>query len=310
MGTDLVGGKAHANARLRIGLLNRALWHLNRTGVAWLLKGVLSAVHVRNKRIRRRFARGLRVDAGIAGRAEQLRQEGWAMVGDLVDQQLLREMAAVADELRVRADSLAEAQLHTHKSFWVRLLDEQLANSGGFAVDSPLVRFAIQSPIVQLLAARLGEIPRLVDVLLTLSRHVQGPHTYSQLWHRDYDDVATIKLFVYLTDVMDSKDGPFTFLPRAVSRRVGFTLHSHLSDGAVSGRVQLSAAHEVCGPRLTAFVCETSRCLHTGSRLAPGHWRLMYTATFITAPRLYPEPPPRFFLSGETGELERLLLRA
>jgi hypothetical protein len=310
MGTDLAEDGARRETRLRIGWLNRILWHFNRTGGARLLKGVLSAVCARDKAARRRLARRLGVDAGVAHKAEQLQREGWAMVSDLVDQRLLQEMAAVADDLRARADSLADAQLYMHKSFWVRLLDEQVVSSGGFAADSPLVRFAIQPSIVQLLAARLGEIPRLVDVALTLSRHVQAPLTYSQLWHRDHDDVATIKLFVYLTDVADSDDGPFTLLPRRASERVGFTLRSHLSDEAVARRTPLSSAHQVRGPRLTAFVCETSRCLHTGSRLARGHWRLMYTATFITAPRLYPEPSPRFSLSRETGELERLLLSA
>ena len=60
---------------------------------------------------------------------------------------------------------------------------------------------------------------------------------------------------------------------------------------------------EMYGSRMSAFIVETSRCLHMGSRLAPGHTRLLYTATFTTAPRLYPAPPAGFSLSGVESEL-------
>jgi hypothetical protein len=35
----------------------------------------------------------------------------------------------------------------------------------------------------------------------------------TQLWHRDADDVANVKLFVYFTDV-SREAGPFTYAPR------------------------------------------------------------------------------------------------
>ncbi len=34
----------------------------------------------------------------------------------------------------------------------------------------------------------------------------------SQLWHRDSDDHLILKVFIYLTDVMDAKAGPFYYL--------------------------------------------------------------------------------------------------
>src|SRR2546429_491727 len=38
------------------------------------------------------------------------------------------------------------------------------------------------------------------------------PPKLSQLWHRDWDDVVNLKLFVYLSDVTE-ESGPFTFAP-------------------------------------------------------------------------------------------------
>jgi hypothetical protein len=45
---------------------------------------------------------------------------------------------------------------------------------------------------------------------------VASPHqseTASQLWHRDFEDMALIKVFLYLNDV-DTDTGPFCFVPR------------------------------------------------------------------------------------------------
>ena len=67
-------------------------------------------------------------------------------------------------------------------------------------------------------------------------------------------------------------------------------------------------AIEMRGPAFTTFLCETSRCLHMGSRLAPGHSRLMYTATYVPAPMAYPDYRPKFRATGSLPEHERLLL--
>src|SRR5262249_25595044 len=170
------------------------------------------------------------------------------------------------------------------------------------------VRFALQPAIVAILARRLGELPRLDSVQLTLSQTASPQLSYSQLWHRDYDDVRTIKLFSYLTDVNDTGDGPCTFLPGPVSDRFGFSLRSHREDREVLQRLNGEKPTAVIAPRLTSFLVETSRCLHMGSRTAPGHSRLLYTATYITVPRLYPEPPMRFLLRGDESEVTRAVL--
>ena len=60
----------------------------------------------------------------------------------------------------------------------------------------------------------MHELPQLSDVLLTLSRPTENqPLSYSQLWHLDHDDKRVCKLFIYLTDVRDTADGPLTFIP-------------------------------------------------------------------------------------------------
>jgi hypothetical protein len=287
--------------------LRRLWWHLNRTPAAHAFKAVQRVRHVREVAQRRRLRESFPAEGACQRKAAELESVGYTDLTDVLAPELTRSLAEASTRKVERAAALAGAQVHSHKSFWVRLLDED-APGGQFASDNVFVRFAMQPAILGVVTARLGELPRLVDVLLTFSQPSAAELSYSQLWHRDYDDVHTLKVFVYLTDVTDPDDGPFTFIPGPASDGVGFTLHSHLPDGKLFSKVGRDAVREMRGPRLTAFACETSRCLHMGSRLAPGHARLMYTATFISAPSVYPGVMPRFRLVGSATPAERLVL--
>jgi hypothetical protein len=290
-----------------LSLLRRALWHANRTQLAWVLKALYSALHFTDKTARRSEAAHYAHGGAALGRAAELGAKGYALVTDLLDAALLRQLEQESLERVRRADELAHAQRETHKSFWVRLLDEDLQD-GAFDCDSAFVRFALQPGVIAVLANYLGELPRLMDVLLTYSTPAEEDLSYSQLWHRDFDDVRTVKLFVYLTDVVDLADGPFTFLPGPSSDRIGFTLRSHLPDEQFFRRAPREAPVAIRAPRLSTFLCETSRCFHMGSRVHPGHARLMYTATFISSPNVYPENAPRFRAQRPLSQAERLLL--
>jgi hypothetical protein len=287
----------------------RALWHFNRTPLARLAKRCLRLLRHKEVAKRRALAGVLPVSPQMRDLALRLNTEGYAFVNRIIDPGLLAAMAEDAAQKLAEADALTEKQLSRHKSFWVRLTDVEMRD-GAFPASSPYVRFATQPGVLALLAQALGELPQLDYVLLTLSRPSNAELTYSQLWHRDHDDVRTIKLFVYLTDVKSEADGPFTFLPGPPSDRFGFSLQSHLADDHVLHRVRSEEIIRVVAPRLTAFMVETSRCLHMGSRMAAGHQRLLYTATYITVPRMYPEPPPRFTLDDSLDEVTRCVLAA
>jgi hypothetical protein len=176
--------------------------------------------------------------------------------------------------------------------------------------DNPFVAFALQPAVISVLARIFGELPLLDDVLLTLSRPNGKALAFSQLWHRDYDDTRTVKIFIYLTDVVSKEDGPFTFVDGPLSDLLGSSLRSRRDDKEISRRIPTEAVREMVAPRLSVFMVDTSRCLHMGSRVAPGHVRLLYTASYISVPRLYPEPPLRFRLVGNESQIVRWLLVA
>lgn len=254
---------------------------------------------------------GARLDIGPDAQAlaADLNREGHATLDSIIDADLLNELHAAAHAKLAQSGTPSGSTDRdvTDKAFWQRLLDSEMVG-GRISAQSPFVRFAMQPGILRVVKAAMGGLPQLDYVLLTLSRHVAGPLAHSQLWHRDHDDTRTIKIFVYLTDVETLKDGPFTFLPGPVSDRFGYSLRSHRSDEQIFSRVPPEAKVEMMAPAMTVFAVETSRCLHMGSRIAPGHQRLLYTATFTSFPKMTSRVTPAFSLPGGEDDLVRAVL--
>jgi hypothetical protein len=293
---------------MRHRVFRRILWHLNRTPAAKAIKVTRRAFARPEVAERRALARTLARGPEAAAIAANLRRDGYSRADALIAPESL---AALDRAVRSKLDApkTGASVFGDHKDIWRHLLDAELVD-GSLPADSPFARFALQPTLLAGLAEYYGELPRLDYVTVTYSGPAEGELRFSQLWHRDYDDTRVVKLFVYLTDVGD-EDGPFTFLPGPHSDRVGFSARSHRPDAAIAARVDLGAAVRMIAPRLSAFLVETSRCLHMGSRVAPGHERLMYTATFISAPPIFPERPRPFFrLAGSESAVERRVLSA
>lgn len=290
-----------------ISTWRRVLWHINRTPVAHVIKAIRRAITSGSVRKRRQLAVTLKSSALEMRLAQQINLEGYAILTEAIDPLLLSRLETSTAELYDRAKLRAVKQDSSHKDFWTRLLDEEM-HDGRLSTDNPFAAFALQPAVLSILSRVYGELPHLDYVLLTLSRETGKELSFSQLWHRDHDDTRVIKLFVYLTEVASLDDGPLTFIPGPASDRFGFSLRSQTSDDAVNSRVMPTEIQSLVRPRLSVFMVETSRCMHMGSRLSPGHERLLYTATFISVPRLYPEPSPRFALTGEESEVVRCVL--
>jgi hypothetical protein len=294
---------------MALSSLSRSMrYALLRSPLAVPAKALRATLHRTEVQERRRLARALPPRPLAKELAEALNRDGHVGLAPIVSAASLTELQAAAQ--RVLDPGTAQAQATpgrvTDKAFWSRLLDAHMVD-GRLPADSPFVRFALQPGIVEVLCAAMGAVPTLDYVLLTLSRP-SASLSQSQLWHRDYDDTRTIKVFVYLTDVAGRDDGPFTFMPAQQSDQVGFTLRSHMADEDAFARIAEPRPIEMIAPALSVFAVETSRCLHMGSRVAPGHERLLYTATFTTYPKIVGPEPDRFILSGEETPLERRLL--
>ncbi len=292
-----------------MGLISRALWHVNRSPLRYAVKTGVSALHLSEKLERRRQAQLLDVTPAEKVKAEDLNRDGYAVVTELMDPSIQQRFAE-AGLVRLEGIEGAESkQTSTWKKFWVRLLDAEMQD-GRLSSDNIFVRYALQPTVINIVATALGEIPWLDYVLLSYSRYAGDDFSSSQLWHRDHDDVRVIKLFSYLTDVEEDGDGPFTFLPRQATDKFGHpVLGSHFPDDQVFAKVPRSDVKVMKACRLTSFMVDTAKCLHMGSRMAPGHGRLLYTATFFAFPRMYPGGKPRpFSPAPDASPLQKMVM--
>jgi hypothetical protein len=292
-----------------MGLLTRALWHVNRSPLRHAVKSGVSAWHLSEKRERRRQAQLLNVLPAEKAKAEAVNRDGYALVTELMDPAIQAELGEAGLARLNDIESSAGKQSSTWKNFWVRMLDAEMED-GRLSADNIFVRYALQPAVINIVSSALGEIPWLDYVFLSYSHHTGQELAASQLWHRDHDDVRVIKLFSYLTDVNEDGDGPFTFLPRQSTDRFGYPLMgSHFPDDRVFQKVPRGDVKVMKAPRLTSFMVDTARCLHMGSRMAPGHGRLLYMATFFAFPRMHVGANKRpFSPTAETTPLQRLAM--
>lgn len=298
-----------APKRAKISQFRRLLWHVNRTDLGWVLKAALTSLQLPARAKRVALLKQLPTRPEWAEASRKLDEDGYVDVSSIVDRSLAEAVASFAEGKVNRLQELVGRQKEGHKSFWVSLLDEDLVN-GAFATDHPFVRYALQPAALRIIGDFMHDLPQLSDVVLTLSQPTPNQAlSFSQLWHLDHDDKRVCKLFIYLTDVQDTADGPFTFIPAGPSKAFRNSLKSHMSDAQVFAKTGPDAVKEMIAPRLSSFIVNTARCLHMGSRIQSDHSRLLYTATYIQQPRIFPEPPARFRAVGALSDLERTVMR-
>jgi len=182
---------------------------------------------------------------------------------------------------KVEASTGPDTALHAKKWAFLRsvLTNQDLAQHPG------LVDFALSDGLLRLVTNYLGTIPHLnrVDLLYSVA-HGEGSAISSQIFHLDPEGRRQAKLFLNLRDV-GPDEGPLTFIPASESRRIVQAIARRRSpeDEVLMGRYLdreiaavggLDKAISVSGPAGTAALVDTSRCLHFGSRVRPGTYRL------------------------------------
>src|SRR5258708_9043779 len=105
-----------------MGLMSRALWHVNRSPLRYAVKTGVSAWHRNEKLERRRQAQSLNVSAAERARAEDLNRDGYAVVTELMDASIQQEFAQARPVRLYDIVASETRQTSTWKKFWVPLL--------------------------------------------------------------------------------------------------------------------------------------------------------------------------------------------
>jgi hypothetical protein len=156
-----------------------------------------------------------------------------------------------------------------------------------------LVDFALSDAAMGMAASYLGTIPYLNRVDLLYSVHRQGDEKVSsQLFHVDPEGLTQVKFFINVFDVGDG-EGPFTFIPADETARIinevnglrqqhGKQHAGRYLDDEISSVRGNGSIVRVTGPQGSGVAVDTSRCLHLGSRVVPGSFRLCLYIQYCT----------------------------
>lgn len=268
------------------------------------------ALVTRGHKYRKRFLGASKISPSSEEKqaVSKLRQNGLNRVDALIDPALKQELIAYSNQFDSETASIELSG--QHKKFWTRISDHLIEN-GSLTSDHIFTRFAMQPSMLRIATAYIGSVPFIPQILVTKSLPNEGPLSVSQLWHFDRDEVKMLKLFVYLTDVNSTLDGPFTLIDKNQSKNIaaGF-FPRHMKDDAVLTDQDIKK-HEMFGKGGSAFMVDTSQCCHMGSRVAPNHRRLLYTVLYVGLPSVHPWTEKNWIHPGkkELSELEQMLIR-
>lgn len=188
----------------------------------------------------------------------------------------------------------------------------------GVPADSPLLKVALDEQLLDIVSSYLGFWPSLYAISSWLNFPVDTPAAKSQLWHRDPEDLQTIKVFIYLVDV-DEQCGPFSYIPGThpfgSDAGTGNALgdQRRITDEAMRD-VFPPARWKVCtGPANTMILADTLG-YHRGGRPTAGQ-RILVTFTYtsgtpITDPSIWVAGMPTWISTGIQEAAVRPLLKS
>jgi hypothetical protein len=159
-----------------------------------------------------------------------------------------------------------------------------LSNPNRYEEAPPLFDLALSDDLLQIATEYLGEVPRLVHILLWWTP-VNATKHGSQLYHRD--GMCWLRRqakFLFVMNDVDENCGPFTFLPADLSMRIATSLGSILGQRRVNDEdvyrfAKPSDAISLTGPAGTGAMVDSSSCFHYGARSRGGE-RLMLVINF------------------------------
>lgn len=186
------------------------------------------------------------------------------------------------------------------KSFRIDLV------KGGIPAQSPLLKVALDTKLLEIVAGYLGMWPSLHSIGAWFNYPTNEAATSSQLWHHDPEDLKLIKVFIYLDDVRE-ENGPFTYIPGTHPFGVNVaTAKKHkkterLPDDQISDVFPPTMWRVCTGPAGTMILADTLG-YHRGGKPSAGT-RLLVTFTYtsgtpLVEPSIWLKGSPDWISSG------------
>ena len=177
--------------------------------------------------------------------------------------------------------TIARGSSDYKKSYLVNLLPWEHEH----ALDSPLIRLALDKKLLETVSLYLGLWPRLHAIGAWLNFPTDGDASEAQLWHRDPEDLRLVKVFIYLNDVNEDR-GPFCYIPRTHPFSEGAAIVPHHNDNKRITDEEMRSAFSsdnwlTCtGPAKTLILADTVG-YHRGGKPNKGT-RILVTFTYTS----------------------------
>ena len=156
-------------------------------------------------------------------------------------------------------------------------------------MDNPYIRINLDARVLAIAGSYMGLAPKFRGFSLRVTLPVPASTTeyFSQRWHRDPEDRNMLKIFIYMTDVLDVASGPFTYIKgshpggsmeHVFSQKPPAATYPEL--GEVEKIIPKEFMQTCLGKAGTIIFADTSG-LHKGG-YTTSQKRVMYTGTFYS----------------------------
>jgi hypothetical protein len=133
--------------------------------------------------------------------------------------------------------------------------------------DNPVFRLAFSPQILDVADDYFAGRLILDSIQVLYSWPTQGALRESQMWHKDYGDTKSFHWIAYLNDVKGLDDGPFTFVDKQDTRRIGNSpFIRRIPDETFSRELGDGQLRHFLGSAGDSVYVDPAACYHNGSR--------------------------------------------
>lgn len=180
----------------------------------------------------------------------------------------------VLDNIPKSSSQLVELYSKADPNKWATRKKKFMRNDNTLDLNSPPAPFLDLAHLTYGCAKDyLGEEPILYTAGVTWSHKHDLIWQESQLYHCDWEDDHTIKVFVYMRDV-EIENGPLTFIDATNSALIRKKLNYHNDKSHRIDDNTIYSIHDkpivVTGKAGTTILVDTCACFHYGSRILDG----------------------------------------
>jgi len=132
---------------------------------------------------------------------------------------------------------------------------------------NPVFRFAVSPEVLDRAHDYFGGRFMFDSIQYLYSWPTEGRLQESQKWHRDFGDSTSFHWIAYVNDVLSEDDGPFGFVDRAETAKVGKSLLiRRIDDEQFIREVGHDRHHRFLGRAGESVFVDPAKCYHYGSR--------------------------------------------